>query len=105
MTIRHFAAACLVFAAPSIASAQASASTAPSLLLGAIEERLAAEGFRVIEIERYANSVEVKGYERSGQCVEMRLNPRTGEVLRRERDDDCARSDRSDDGHRRRGGG
>lgn len=102
MTIRHIvAAACLFLAAPPIAIAQTQPAGGSSLSLGAIEQRLAADGFRVIEIERYPNSVEVKGYDRAGQCVEMHLDPRTGEVQRRERDDDCSRRDRSDDQHRR----
>ncbi len=101
MNVRHIiAAACLSLATPSIATAQTQQAAAP-LSLGALEQRLAADGFRIVEIERYANSVEVKGYDRTGQCVEMYLDPRTGEVLRRERDDDC---DRDDDHHRRRNG-
>lgn len=109
MTIRYFAAACLLLAAPS-AVAQTQTPAGPSLSLTTIEQRLASDGFRVVEIERYPNSVEVKGYDRSGQCTEMRLNPRTGAVLHRESDDDCDRSDRSHssdssgDRHRRRGG-
>ncbi len=101
MTIRHLAAACLFFATPSLANAQTQPASQP-LSLSTIEQRLSADGFRVMEIERYPNSVEVKGYERGGQCVEMHLDPRSGAVLRRERDDDCSR-DRSDDddGHRR----
>ena len=65
-----------------------------------------------MEVERYANSIEVKGYDRTGQCVEMYLDPRTGDLLRRERDDSCGRSegsegrdsDDSDDHHRHHGG-
>lgn len=103
MTIRTIAAAaCLFLTAPSLAAAQTQPA-GQSLSLSALEQRLAADGFRVIEIERYPNSVEVKGYERGGQCVEMHLDPRTASVLRRERDDDCGRSDHSDDHHRRRG--
>lgn len=61
-----------------------------------IEQRLTADGFRVYEIERYPNWVEVKGIDRSGACVELHLDPNSGEVLRSERDDDCSvrRSDR-----------
>lgn len=52
MTFRHIiAAACL--AAPSIAFAQTQPAAAPSLSLATIEQRLAADGFRVVEIERY----------------------------------------------------
>lgn len=100
MTIRHIAAACLFLATPSLAFAQTQPAS-QTLSLSAIEQRLAADGFRVMEIERYPNSVEVKGYERGGQCIEMHLDPRSGDVLRRERDDDCSRDRDDDDGHRR----
>lgn len=85
-----------------------SASGGSILSLAAIEQRLAADGFRVMEIERYSRSVEVKGLDRAGACVEMHLDPRTGELLRRERDDDCWDDDRShgdDDRGRGRGRG
>lgn len=85
-------AACVGISAPSFASAQTQPGAAP-LSLSAIEQRLNADGFRVLEIERYSTSVEVKGYDRAGICTEMHLDPRTGEVLRRERDDDCGRDD------------
>lgn len=104
MIIRHIALACVFLAAPSLAHGQSQTTAGQPLSLSAIEERLSADGFRVIEIERYPNSVEVKGYERAGQCVEVHLDPRTGAVLRRERDDDCALTNRSDDNHRRHGG-
>jgi hypothetical protein len=70
------------------AAAQATGAS-ENLPLSVIEQRLAADGFRVHEIERYPNSVEVKGLDRDGVCTEMHLDPRTGAVLRRERDDDC----------------
>lgn len=95
------AAACVALFTPSFALAQSQPS-AP-LSLSVIEQRLAADGFRVVEIERYLNSVEVKGYDRAGVCMEMHLEPRTGEVLRRERDDDCGRGD-DDRGRRGRRG-
>ena len=102
MTIRHtIAAICFSLTAPSLAAAQTQPSAGENLPLSTIEQRLTADGFRVVEIERYANSVEVKGYDRAGQCMELYLHPRTGDVLRRERDDDCSRSDRSDDSHHR----
>lgn len=99
MFIRTLLAAASIAAVPGLALAQA-APSAP-LSLGVIEQRLADDGFRVVEIERYPNSVEVKGYDRNGVCVEMHLDPRTGEVLRSERDDDCAPSDRRDRSGRR----
>ena len=85
-------AACVALSAPNLASAQTQQTEAP-LSLSAIEQRLAAEGFRVVEIERYATSFEVKGYDRAGVCMEMHLDLRTGDVLRREREDDCGRRD------------
>lgn len=99
-------AAASLLAAP-IAAAQPQPAPAPApaasqtLTFSQIESRLAADGFRIVEIERYANSIEVKGYERGGACVEMHLDKRTGDVLRREYDDDCDRRD--DDGRGRRG--
>lgn len=104
MTIRHIAAAaCMFLATPSIAAAQTQPANGQVLSLSAIEQRLSADGFRVIEIERYPNSVEVKGYDRAGLCIEMHLDSRTGELIRRERDDDCGR--RFDDDDHRRGRG
>lgn len=100
MRIHHIiASACIGLLAPATATAQTQQTSTP-LSLSVIEQRLVADGFRVLEIERYPNSVEVKGYDRSGLCVEMHLDPRTGGVLRRERDDDCSRGD---DDRRRRG--
>lgn len=102
MRIRYiFAAASISLLAPAAATAQTQQTSAP-LSLSVIEQRLAADGFRVLEIERYPNSVEVKGYDRSGLCVEMHLDPRTGAALRRERDDDCARGDDHRGRHGRR---
>ncbi|OQW60462.1 MAG: hypothetical protein A4S17_00800 [Proteobacteria bacterium HN_bin10] len=94
-------AASIGLSAPSLASAQTQPAGAP-LSFSVIEQRLAADGFRVVEIERYPNSVEVKGYDRAGLCMEMHLDPRTGNVLRRERDDDCSRGGDDDRGRRGR---
>lgn len=88
----------LCLAEPSVAAAQTQAP--PTLSVSTIEQRLNAEGFRIVEIERYSRSIEVKGYDRNGVCMELYLDPRTGEVLRRERDDGCGT--RRDD-HGRRG--
>jgi|CXWL01.1.fsa_nt_gi peptide deformylase len=84
--------ATLIFASPS-AGAQ------DNLSISQIEQRLAADGFRVFEIERYSNSVEVKGLDSNGRCTEMHLNPQTGAVLRRESDNDCGDRRRDDDTH------
>lgn len=105
MTTRFIiAAACIGLAAPSMAFAQTQPAATQPLSFSAIERRLTADGFRVVEIERYSNSVEVKGYDRTGRCVELHLDPRTGDAPRRERDDDCSRSNDSADHHRGRGG-
>ncbi len=100
MTIRTAIFAALCLAAPPIASAQTPAPEQFSS--SAIEQRLAADGFRVLEVERYANTIEVKGFDRAGVCTELHLDPRTGEVLRRERDDDCGARRHHHDDHRRR---
>lgn len=98
MLIRTFFAAAAIALAPAAAVAQTS-SNSSQLSLSTIEQRLSADGFRVLEIERYPNSVEVKGLDREGRCMEMHLDSRTGEVLRREHDDDC----HGDDDRGRRG--
>lgn len=104
MLIRSIAIASLLFAAALPAAAQ-SRSPAPSasMSLGDIEDRFTADGFRVVEIERYANVIEVKGYDRQGECVEIYLDRRSGDVLRRERDDSCDRDGRRGERHHFRG--
>ncbi len=98
-------AACLsLAAAPNIAAAQsqssAPAAASASASLGDIEARLGADGFRIVEIERYSNVIEVKGFDRNGLCVELYLDRRSGETLRRERDDSCGRGGRRGEFHR-----
>jgi Peptidase propeptide and YPEB domain len=88
-TILAALAASLALAASSTALAQST--TTPSQSFAEIERRLEGDGFRVTEIERYRNSIEVKGWDREGHCTEMHLDPRSGEVLHRERDDSCGR--------------
>ncbi len=78
---------------------QTPAAQGGSISIDDLEQRLAADGFQVFEIERYAHSIEVKGLDRNGRCTEMHLDPVTGVVLRREGDDDCG-----GDGHRGRRG-
>ena len=124
MLIRSIAIASLLFVAalPAAAQPQApgrAAPSAPSVSLSDIEDRLATDDFRVVAIERYANVIEVKGYDRRGECVEIHLDRRSGDVLRRERDESCDRDGRrgarhhfrsdnhhgDDDHHRGRHGG
>ena len=62
----HIAAAVSAFSSPATADGAQTQPTATPCHSSAIEQRLAADGFRVLEIERYPNSVEVKGYDRVG---------------------------------------
>lgn len=98
MTLRSAllaAALCGLSASAFAQTPTATATPAPSLSLDAVTAKLQADGFKVSEIERYADAIEVKGRDKAGVCVELRLDPRSGAVLRRERDDDCDHS--SDD--------
>lgn len=78
--------ASFAFAVP--ASAQ-SVSTRPELSLSQIESRLNERGFRVLEIERDDGRYEVKAINSAGECVEMDVNRRTGDISRTRSDDDC----------------
>lgn len=96
MLIRTIAAvAALAIAAP--AFAQTAAPSANALSLAQVEQRLSGQGFRVLEIERDDGEYEVKAFNAQGQCRELHVNPRTGEIRRNESDDDC-----NDDGRSRR---
>lgn len=101
-------AASLSLAAAPVAAAQTSNSTqaaaSSSVSLSDIEQCLAADGFRIVEIERYSSTIEVKGFDRNGSCMEIYLDSRSGETLRREQDDDCGRGrgDRGREDHHRR---
>ena len=61
-------------------------------VLDSFEERLQAEGFRLVELEYYASKIEVKGYDSRGYCMEIYFDRTTGRELRREHDDSCNRS-------------
>lgn len=104
MSIRsNVAAVCLGLAAPAVATAQTQSPATLPMSINAIEQRLAAGGFRVLEIENYPAFVEVKGYDRAGRCTELHLDPRTGDALRREDDDDCSSAGGHDDRRRSHG--
>ncbi len=95
MTLRSPVLAIAVLAAlPGAAIAQSPAPQ-PTPSLSSLSAKLEKDGFTIHEIERYAHSIEVKGRDKSGVCVELHLDPKTGDVLSRERDDDC--ENRSDD--------
>lgn len=90
-------AAALLFAAFAVpAQAQTAATSDLSLSLSQVEQRLTQQGFRVLEIERDDGRYEVKALNSAGQCVELDVNRRSGDIIRTERDDDC-----HDDGDRR----
>lgn len=86
-----FAAAPAAFARPTkqLRPAAAASEAAPAQSLGAITTRLERDGFRVLEIERDSRSYDVEAFDRDGRCVELRVDARTGDVLRREWEDDC----------------
>lgn len=84
--IAAIAFASLVVAAPAFAQ---SVSTRAELPLSQIETRLTEQGFRVLEIERDDRHYEVKAFDRSGACVEMDVDRRSGEIIRTKSDDDC----------------
>lgn len=80
------------------------------LSLGEIETRMAAQGYRVVEIEREPHKYEVRALNAQGQCVKLDLDLYSGAVRRTRFDDDCGRSSshHSGDDHangRRRGRG
>lgn len=79
--------ALMLFAAP-LAMAQ-QAETAARLTVTQIEQRLSAEGYRMLEFERDDGVYEVKALNTEGQCLELKLHPGTAEILHSERDDDC----------------
>ncbi|MBL8545522.1 MAG: PepSY domain-containing protein [Hyphomonadaceae bacterium] len=76
----------LAFATPALAQSNAG----NDLALGQIESRLTSQGFRVLQIERDDGHYEVKALNASGQCVELDVSRRSGEILRTKSDDDCA---------------
>lgn len=79
------------FAVP--ASAQ-SVSTRPELTVSQIAEHLTTRGYRVLEVERDDGRYEVKAFNPSGECVEIDVDRRSGDVLRSKRDDDCRADNR-----------
>lgn len=85
---RPIVAAALIAALATPAYAQA-VSTRPELSLGQINTQLSEQGFRVLEIERDDGRYEVKAVNRAGQCVELDVDRRSGEVVRTKPDDDC----------------
>ena len=103
-TARSIAAALLIAAIALPAHAQ-SVSTRPELSLAQINAQLTQQGFRVLEIERDDGRYEVKAFNGAGQCVELDVDRRSGDVLRTQRDDDChedGRRDHANNGQRGR---
>lgn len=58
---------------------------------GEVRSRMADQGFDVREAEYDDGKIEVKGLDASGRCMEIYFSPRSGEEMKRERDDDCGR--------------
>jgi len=65
------------------------------LTLSQIESRLNERGFRVLEIERDDGRYEVKAISSAGDCVELDVDRRSGEIIRTKSDDDCGVANRS----------
>lgn len=74
-----------IAADPAPAAAAPAASTAPPKVLGLteIENRLAAEGIRIKEIELRDKLLEVEGYDAQNRKVELIVDRRSGEILSR----------------------
>ena len=89
-------AAALLFAAFAMPAQAQTTTAAGDLSLSQVEQRLSQQGFRVLEIERDDGRYEVKAFNSAGQCVELDVTRRSGDIIRTERDDDC-----HDDGDRR----
>ncbi len=82
-------AAALLFAAFAMPAQAQTTTAAGDLSLSQVEQRLSQQGFRVLEIERDDGRYEVKAFNSAGQCVELDVNRRSGDIIRTERDDDC----------------
>lgn len=55
-------------------------------------QRLAEQGFEVIEFETEGQRFEVTGMTATGHCLELKFHAVTGKETRRKRDDDCGSS-------------
>lgn len=82
------------FVAAPIAAAQQQAQNAQRLSVSQIDQRLAAQGFRVIEIEWDDGKYEVTAFNAQNQCRELDVNPANAEIQRNRADDDCHDDDR-----------
>lgn len=96
--IKTLAITALLGLAPQVALAgdDSRAAAAPSngfKSISEIEQQLKGEGFKISDLERERRMYEVTGLDKNGRCVELRMDARSGEVLHRERDDDCGWSD------------
>lgn len=75
-----------LFAAPAFAQAvSARAEQSVAQIATSLTER----GYQVIEVERDDGHYEVKAIASNGQCVELDVDRRSGDVIRTKRDDDC----------------
>ncbi|HRP10369.1 MAG TPA: PepSY domain-containing protein [Terricaulis sp.] len=91
-----FAAAIVAVAAlamPAFAQSQSQAG-GDRLSIAQIDQRLSAQGYRVLEIEWDDGEYEVQAFNAQNQCRELDVNARTGQVRRDRADDDCWDDDR-----------
>lgn len=100
MMIKTLALTGLLGLAPLAALAGDDSRAAPQSIgfksIGEIESQLKADGFQIADFERNRRTYEVTGREKSGRCVELRVDAKSGKVLNRERDDDCGWDDDDD---------
>ncbi|HRE45907.1 MAG TPA: PepSY domain-containing protein [Terricaulis sp.] len=82
-----------MLAAPAV-FAQQSAAPADRLSITQVDQRLSAQGFRVLEVEWDDDKFEVVAFNAQNQCRELDVHARTGAVLRDRADDDCYDDDR-----------
>lgn len=90
----------IVSATPALAYAQISSSE--------IERHLTADGYRVMQIERYDRTFEVRAFDKGGACMELHIDSSSGQIVHRESDNRCAAGRVEDHGGRhggRHGGG
>ncbi len=66
-----------------------------------IERRLTADGYRIVQFERYSDTIEVRAFDTGGACVELHLNPSSGAIQHRGSDDRCTGTRVEDHGRRR----
>lgn len=82
--------------------------TSPAFAQGApsnadIERRLSADGYRIVQIERYPETIEVRAFDTAGACVELHLHPSSGKIQYSESDNRCTTNGSGNHGGRHGG--